>query len=123
MAGTPSAQSLGRGRRAIVGAVLGTLPGLVLLLVNQTVVAGEAQLSVGVLSVLLVLAGGAAGGVLGSHTELRAGPMALGAIAGALPAGLVSVVVAAPLAPVAMGAAAIGAGLAVGRRASRRQPL
>lgn len=95
------------------------LPGLVLLLANQTVITGEAQLTIGVMSLLLTLSGAVAGGVLGSHTELRAGPMALGAIAGALPAGLVSVMVAPLLAPVLIGAAAIGAGLAVARRASR----
>jgi hypothetical protein len=117
--GTPTTRPLGRGRRAVAGAVLGTLPGLGLLLANQTVITGEAQLTIGVISLLLALSGGVAGGVLGSHTELRAGPMALGAIAGALPAGLVSVMVAPPLAPVVIGAAAIGAGLAVGRRASR----
>lgn len=78
--------------RAVGGGALGAVPGALLLVVNQAVVAGEAQLTIGVLALGLLVSGAVAGAVLGASGRLPVGPTALGAAVGALP-GLLTVLV------------------------------
>jgi hypothetical protein len=87
----------GRAVRAAGGAALGSVPGALLLAANQ-LVTGEAQLTVGMLAVLLLVGGLVVGAVLGASGQLPVGPTALGAAVGAVP-GLLVFLVLTPAAP------------------------
>lgn len=72
-----------KARRALLGALIGTVPGLILMVVNLVAVSGEAMLSVGVGAIYLALGGAVAGAVLGSQGGAP-GRTILGALGGAL---------------------------------------
>lgn len=61
-----------RARPVLFAMLIGAAPGLVLVLLAQFVISGEMQLTVGAPGMLLAVAGGAAGLVLGLRRARRA---------------------------------------------------
>lgn len=58
-------------RRGIAGAVIGAIPGVILILLAEFVIEGEAQLSVGAPGIMLAAAGAVAGFVIGLRSGRR----------------------------------------------------
>lgn len=54
-----------RFRNGLVGAVVGALPGIIIVLVATFVIEGEMQLSIGAPGIILAIAGAVAGAVFG----------------------------------------------------------
>ena len=57
--------------RAIAGAAIGAMPGVILVLLAQFVIKGEMQLTVGAPGILLAVAGAVAGFAVGLQTNHR----------------------------------------------------
>ncbi len=110
----------GSAARIIAGVILGTVPGLALMAVNLIVVEGEAQLTVGVLAIMITAAGAVVGGVLGAQRDMRAVPMGIGALVGAVP-GLLAFLGPTRLALVILVVGALAGGLVAGAL-TRRPP-
>ena len=54
-----------RFRNGLLGAVVGALPGIIIVLIAQFVIVGEMQLSIGAPGILIAIAGAVAGAVFG----------------------------------------------------------
>lgn len=113
-----------RWKIGLAGAVVGAGPGLILLATNIALVEGEAQLTLGVTSMFLVLLGAAAGATYaaGRAGKIPAVPM-VGAMLGVLPGlFLYRLLPGHPVALVLVLAGAVAGGLLGSRLALRRPP-
>ncbi len=108
------------GSRIVAGALLGTVPGLLLMGLTLVIVEGEAQLSLGVLAIMITTGGAVVGAILGAQRDMRGPPMALGALVGSVP-GLVAFLGPTRLALPVLVVGALAGGL-VGGALARREP-
>jgi hypothetical protein len=100
------------------GAVIGAVPGLVMIGINLLLVRGEAQLSVGVIGLMIAVVGVIAGAILGAQRDLRTRPMIVGITVGALP-GLAMILVTTRLALPVLLVGVVAGGIIGGRRGQR----
>ena len=110
-------------RRAALGAMIGSSPGLALMIVNLVAVSGEAVLTVGVGAIFLTVGGAVAGAILGTQGGAP-GRTVLGALAGGGLCGVLAFVT--PgftlLAPLAVIAGAVAGGMIAGQPARPAPP-
>ena len=85
---------------------------------HTLLVRGQAQLSVGVIGLMIAIVGVIAGAILGAQRDLRTRPMIVGIIVGALP-GLAMVFVLTRLALPVLLVGAVAGGIIGGRRGQR----
>ena len=105
-----------KGRRTVLGALIGAIPGLLLMVVNLLFVSGEALLTVGVGAIVLVVGGVVAGAILGSQGGAPGRTFLGGLIGGGL-CGVLAFVTPGftQLAPLAVIAGAVAGGMIAGQ--------
>lgn len=107
--------------RAVRFGLLGSIPGVTLLLINAWFVDGEAELTVGVIAILTLVAGVVAGVISGLQPELRFSKATAGALIGALPGVLYGRAISAGFAVLIIVAGAV-VGWYIGQRFEHRAP-
>lgn len=109
-------------RQSVLGALIGAIPGLVLMAVNLLFVSGEALLTVGVGAIFLTVGGAVAGAILGTQGGAP-GRTILGAYIGGL-CGVLAFVTPGftRLAPLAVIAGAVAGGMIAGQRRQTTPP-
>lgn len=120
---TPQAPTVPhKGQRTLLGALIGAVPGIALMVVNVVFISGEATLSVGVGAIFLAVGGAVVGAVLGSQGG-PTGRTIVGAFAGSL-FGVIAFFTPgfAILSPLILIGAAIAGGLIAGQSPSGAPP-